>query len=128
MEPKTNYLDTLTDFERQTLEWGLDDFEVMFKEHMESAQKTFENPHYGNKPGDLKERFGPGTVGCMQTGHLAYVLAETWEQYMITDPAVLLDERCRRLAFIAHQCMLAVYNELMTSEFRNEGTEHADVD
>lgn len=74
-----------------------DDFEAenTWKKELEVARE-----HYA--PSDLKEQFGPGSVGFHEVIDRIHVQAATWADHIASHPGVTLDqERHRR----AHQIL-----------------------
>jgi hypothetical protein len=92
------------------LEWSEED-------HKEALGTAIEN--FGPMP-DLEKRFGPGTFGMFEVGDRAHIMIENWESYISSHPSLALYPDLHRIALIAQEFMMEVYQKTMTMDAEEE--------
>ena len=83
-------------------------------DRQENWQEIFNNPHYDETEDQVRERFDPKT--CYEACDRAIIFSNNWNEYVLNHPSILMNEKLHKCAYLAHNLMMHVYNELACAE------------
>lgn len=81
-----------------------EEIEAERQEDLENWQNTTERPAESN--------FDPGTYGCHEAFHTAWVLLNAVAENLLAHPAIIKDEVWYRHAYKAHDELFRLYQEM----------------
>ena len=115
---KEETTDIPTDREMELLKDGIEWSKEHSPELLETALED-----YGPEESDLRRGFGPGSFGMFEVGAISRVLIDNWECWVVESPALAMYPELHRMALIAQEYMMEIYQRTMSMEL--EGEENA---
>jgi hypothetical protein len=65
---------------------------------------------------DMLANFAPGSMGCHEALHTAWIMVDTFDRHLLTHPAVVLNPDWYRRASRAHTELFELYQDIGAAE------------